>query len=384
MVVLVLLAAFAQPPAPAFTKITTNETTTGAWTAFGKALPGDLISIRRTTPLPSWPHGPGAILINGDRIPGEWLEGDDLAIRLKSQLSAKGLRIPFPAIRVLWLTAQPAQSSDFPDRYRWLNAERRTDVVLLRNGDTVIGDIETFTPQGQLRIKRTTDGMSLVLPADSLSAVAFNPSLSVLRKVKGPISRLVLMDGTRISLSSVSATENHVKGMTAFGGGLEVPISELVALDVIGGKATNLSELKPTKVEFVPFLTLNWPMQTSRTVKHRPIQLRFPDGISTFDQGLGMHPRTTVTYALGGKYRTFCALVGLDARTGQRGQAKVSILVDGQKQALPELLTLSSANDPVAVTVSLANAKELKLIVDFGPNGDRHADVNWADARLIE
>lgn len=384
MFVSLIALILAQPPAaPAFTTVTATETNSGPWKPLDKAALANLVSIRRDAPLPAWPRTAGAILVNGDRVPGEFLLGDDTAVFLQSKLNAKGLRVPLPAIRVLWIAAPPATAPEFSDRYSWLDADRKTDVVLLRNGDTVLGDIVAFTPNGQLRIKKTSDGSTATLEPGAMAAVAFNPALGAVRKVKGPIAHLVLADGTRLAVANPTADATTVKGAALFGAAIEVPVRDLVSLDLLQGKATSLADLKP-KVERVdPFNDLAWPWQANRTVKHRPIQLQNKLGISTFDRGLGTHPKTTLTYAINGKYRAFTATVGLDAATGRRGQAAVSIFVDGKLQPIPELSTLAAGGEPVAVRVDLANANELTLVVDFGPKGDVQADVNWADAMLI-
>jgi NPCBM/NEW2 domain len=385
MFVSLIALILAQPPAaPAYTTVSATETISGPWRPLDKFALANLVTIRREGPLPAWPRAAGAILVNGDRIPGELLLGDDTSVILKSSLNPQGLRVSLPALRVLWIAPPAANVSDFPDRYSWLDANRKTDVVLLRNGDTVAGDIEAFTNEGKLRIKSIAEGKSIVLDSGAMTAVAFNPSLGAIRKVKGPIARLVLTDGTRVSLANVAADGATLKGASLFGAALQIPVRDLLSLDVLQGKATFLADLKPKAETVEPFNDLAWPWQANRSVKHRPLRLATRLGASTFDAGLGTHPKTTLTYALDGKYRAFTAIVGLDAETGRRGQAKVSILVDGQRRTIDGLETLSAATGPVAIDVSVAKAKELTLVVDFGPNGDVQADVNWADARLIE
>lgn len=379
-----LLVAISLAQVPTFSIATATETKTGPWPSLDKSSLAKLISIHRETLRPAWPRGSGAILVNGDRIPGEFLLGDDTSVYVKSSLNTKGLRIPLPSIRVLWLTGIPAGTPDFPDRYSWLDANRRTDVVLLRNGDTVVGDIVTFNDKGQLRIKRTSDGSTVTLEPDAMAAVAFNPSLGGIRTIKGPYVRLTLDDGTRVCLVNPRADAASIAGASRFGTAVEIPVKNLVSLDVLQGQATFLSDLKPKKELIEPYSDLTWPWQVDRSVKHRPIQLRSKAGISTFDSGLGTHPKTSLVYALDGQFRIFSALVGLDAETGRRGRANVSILVDGKVRPIPELAALAATNGTVPVTIDVVGAKELMLVVDFGPGGDVQADVNWADAKLIK
>jgi hypothetical protein len=90
-----------------------------------------------------------------------------------------------------------------------------------------------------------------------------------------------------------------------------------------------------------------------------------------------------LTYDLGRKYRRFEALVGIDPGGALRAKVAVRIFVDGKEHDLPRLSSLTSGN-AVPVVVDVRNASELKLAIDFDPSGAVGADVNWADARLIE
>jgi hypothetical protein len=106
--------------------------------------------------------------------------------------------------------------------------------------------------------------------------------------------------------------------------------------------------------------------------------------VDTFDKGLGTHPRTTLTYALDGKFKRFEAVVGLDPATGRRGVVDVRVRVDDKEVTPAGLIGLTAAARGRPVRVDLTGAKRLTLVVDFGPAGDVQADVNWADARVVE
>jgi hypothetical protein len=113
------------------------------------------------------------------------------------------------------------------------------------------------------------------------------------------------------------------------------------------------------------------------------LRLLAEDGEFTAEKGLGTHPRTVLTYTLPGKFTRFEALVGLDAASGKRGRADLRILLDGKEVDLPALKSLVSGT-AVAVRVDVRGVKELMLQIDFGPNGDVQADVNWGEALLIK
>lgn len=349
----------------------------------------DAISLRRIgVSIPPLPRGPVLLTTTGDRIPlqkldsGSYLAGDDQTLHIRPAFSESDWAVPVSFAMLVWLVKPPAETPIDPARYSWLPAERNRDFIRLRNGDTASGAFTGFKDDAGLRLKPET-GDERVVPFTELSAIAFNPALARNRKVKGPYARLVLRDGTRIAVTQFASDVQTLKGKSLFGPSLEVPLSELLSLDVMQGKATCLADLKPKKAEHAGFLGTAWPWAANRTVRGEPLRLLEAAGESTYDRGLGTHPKTVLTYDLAGKYKRFEAVVGLDAATGARGRAAVKVLVDGKEQPLPDLLKLTGG-PAVPVVVNIAGAKELTLIVDFGPAGDVQADVNWGDARLVE
>jgi hypothetical protein len=349
--------------------------------------PGELLSLARADrPRPPFPTGPQLLLANGDRIPAKVTGADDLAVKITPAPFEKEVswRVPLSYIRVLWVDAPPGDTLADPARYAWLDPNRKKDVVLLRNGDVQTGDIERFTEGGQaLRWKPAGKG-SENIELTRLAAVAFNPTLVTSRKPKGPFARLVTASGARISLTAAESDGDRLAATTAFGARIALPLAEMIALDVMQGQAVYLSDLKPKRETNEGYGSLTWPALADRSVKGNPLRLLTKLGDETFDKGLGTHPKTTLVYDLGGKYRRFEALVGFDAASGRRGAVDVRVLVDGKEQPIAGLPKLAAVGGPVAVSFDVTKARELTLVVDFGPAGDVQADVNWADARLVE
>jgi hypothetical protein len=343
----------------------------------------DTYSLRRQrVPLPPLPRGPLLVTITGDRVPGRLLGGDTQALRFRPAFAPDEAewKVPFSSAAVVWLTRPPADTPLDPGRYAWLADTRRRDVLLFRNGDTLRGSLDGFADGP--KFKPETGDLRTV-PLAQLAAVAFNPSLARTRKPKGPYARLVLRDGTRLDVTGPTIEKDTLRGKALFGAAIEVPLVEVVALDVFQGKATYLSDLKPTKAEHAAYLGAAWPWAADRAAHGGPLRLLTPAGEQTFDKGLGTHPRTTLVYDLGGKYRRFEALVGLDPASGRHGRADVRIRLDGKEQERPELRSLA-AGFAMPPRLDVTGVKELTLVIDFGPSGDVQADVNWADARVIE
>jgi hypothetical protein len=348
----------------------------------GEAAVKNLVGLRQIgTARPALPTGPQLITGAGDRIPGRARGGDAKVIQFRPAGSADDWSVALDAAAAVWLVAPPADTPADPARYAWLAGTPPRDVLLYRNGDAVRGTLGGFINGG---VKFTPDGgQARDVELADLAAIGFNPRFVRARKPKGPYARLTLSDGTRLDATELAAEPNAVVGKALCGPAFQVPLAKLVALDVFQGPATYLSDLKPKKAEVAGFLGEGWPWAADRTVRGRPLRLVTADGVGTFDKGLGTHPKTVLSYDLAGKYSRFESLVGLDAATGKRGRAGVRIKLDGKEVDLPALKALA-AGPAVAVSVDLRGAKELTLVVDFGPTGDVQSDVDWAGARLVE
>src|SRR5262249_23379340 len=129
-----------------------------------------------------------------------------------------------------------------------------------------------------------------------------------------------------------------------------------------------------------PYLDAVMPPVVDGSPKNRDLRV----GGGSYDKGIGMHGACRMTFDLGGAYKRFESLVGLDDVTGREGSARVQVLVDGNPRKLGIERDLTHRNGPMSVRVAVSGAKQLTLVVDFGERGDVQADVNWVDARLIK
>ena len=351
----------------------------------------DVFSLRRIDrPLPPPPTGPHLITTTGDRIAGVLIGGDAQSLRyLPSGLKLKtedAWKVPLSSAAVVWLSATPADTPTDPVRYDWLAGNRNRDVFRFRNGDIDLGtltglDPDAIEPQFAFR---PTQGAARTLRGNELEAVGFNPALARTRKPKGPYAHVILMNSSRLDLITPTIAADVLNGETLFGLKVRIPISDILSLDVFQGKATYLSDLKPKKVEQTGFLSVTWPWVADRNVQgSASLRVETLAGKSTFDKGLGTHPRSLLNYDLGGKFNRFEAIIGLDPEAHVRSQAALRVLVDGKEQDIPGLATLKAGN-ALPIRVSIQGAKELILVTDFGSAGGVGADVNWCEARVVE
>lgn len=344
---------------------------------------GDLLSLRRIgQPLPALPLDKQyAILATGDRVPGDvtGMSGDNIVFRLAASLGAeKEVRLPLSAVSVLWFNAPDDEEAPARLLRRLVAAQRTRDSVLLRNGDVVEG---ILTGVGAKALEMEVNRKTVSLDRAKVAAVALSSEASGARRPRAAHARLVLSGGGRLTLTSASCTDGKtLTGTTAFGAEVRVPLTEIAALDVQGGKAVYLSDLKPRRYDFTPALDVRWPYVADGSVAGN--DLRVAGG--SHDKGLGMHSESRLTYDLGGSYRRFEALVGLDERTGRGGSVRVKVLVDGKPRDLGGDRELTLRTGPLAVRVDVSGARELTLVVEFGKRLDVEDHVNWADARLVK
>jgi hypothetical protein len=346
----------------------------------------DILTLRRAqTRRPAFPTGEQIIFANGDRLPGKVLKLAGEKLHCRADLGKDhDLMLPLSAVSVLWMTSPDEE--DHPARFlRTLaTGRRRQDLVLLRNGDILEGFVTALDSQNRLCIEVAKKDVSVEF--SKVATVAFNTELVRTLRPKEMYARLVLTNGCRLALSSARADKISLTGITLFGAPVTVPVAQVHSLDMYQGAAVYLSDLKPVRYEFTPFLgSLRLPYVLDGSV--RPGSKAGGDlklGGSTYDKGLGMHSASRLSYDLGGKYRRFEALVGLDDQAGPRRSARVKVLVDGRARELGWHGELTGKGGPRVVRIDVSGARDLTLVVDFDSFRDIRGWVNWADARLVK
>ncbi|MFO0842918.1 MAG: NPCBM/NEW2 domain-containing protein [Gemmataceae bacterium] len=342
---------------------------------------GEWHSLRRADlPLPELPTDEHLVLANGDRVPVTGLRLDDekLSFRHEALDGGKETSVPLSAAALIWRLPPQGVVSGEKLRHRLLRAKRSRDVVLLRNGDTVEGTLQTIKA-GQVVVEINKKAVPLLW--EQLSAVALSTELLDRTPPKGKRARLALTgSGGRITLVSASSDGETITGKTAFGASLRLPLDKVAGLDAVGEGVAYLSDLTPAKYEYSPYLDEKWPLANDCTATGGDLRV----GGATYDRGLGLHANSRVVYSLGESPRAFEALVGLDDRDGRQGRVKVRVLLDGKPADLGRREVLTHDAGPLAVRLDVAGAKELTLEVLPADHGPVQAVVNWANARLLK
>jgi len=104
-------------------------------------------------------------------------------------------------------------------------------------------------------------------------------------------------------------------------------------------------------------------------------------GEETFDRGLGHHANGEIVVGLDGQYTAFRALLGVQWQGGSRGSVIFQVSVDGHIEF--QCGPMSDSDPAKEVHVSVAGARELRLIAKDGGDGIGCDMANWAEARLV-
>jgi hypothetical protein len=346
------------------------------------------LTLRRDkTALPAYPAGHQVVFANGDRVQlaeGERVRLLDNRLRFRPlgpvQLKGDFITPPLATVALLWLGG-PDDAEEPALLVRQLVAARvKKDTVLLRNGERLEGVVLAIDSAEGCRVE--AGKRQVEVPWAQVAAIAFNSALQHIEVPAEPYFHVVLTTGSRLALAKLQLAEGsaNFEGKTLGGDAVQVALDKVIAVDVRGGAAVYLSDLKPLKYEHTPFLGTAWPLVKDGAVTGRELRL----GESTYDKGLGCHSECRISYKLAGKYRWFEAQVGLDPQSGQRGRARVRVLVDGQECELGWKKELTLADGALPLRLEVIKGQELTLEVLFGTTGDVEAHINWVDARLIE
>lgn len=326
-------------------------------------------------------------LSNGDRLP---LDADAAAILDNGRLrlwphpalpgfTAKNLNL-FAANVVLLFWSLP-DGVDDPERFfaQLQDEPRKRDAVYLKNGDHLEGAVIGL--DGKTGCTLDIAGRKVQTAWSKLAGIAFNTDRLARLRTKKAYYRAVLDGGARVNFVDMKFEDKPRRfvGKTQFGVAFEIPESSLLALDVCQGPAVVLAEQTPARYEHRPFLGASWALAKDAAATGGPLCLAG----DTFEDGIGMHAPSQVSYKLDGKFERFHALVGIDAAS-KRGRAKVALELDGKRIDLHDGKELTIQNAPLLIRQDVTGVRRLTLIVDVGSFGDVQADINWAKARLVK
>jgi hypothetical protein len=340
-----------------------------------------------------------AVLDSGDLVTftEASLDGEQLLLKT-NQLG--DVTIPIATVRGLVLQS-PAESLArdrlLDELAAWSPKQRDANIqVALDNGDNVMGALKSLTA-AELTIESAAGAVTL--PIDRVKAITsrIGEATSASRDAASRGVRFVVgtSDGSRFTATEIALTESGMQLKTAWGATLAIDSGNLVAIQTLGGRATYLSDLTASGYKHVPYLATTWPLALNRHVAGGRLRANGRE----FLKGLGMHSAATAVFTLDKPYRRFEAELAIDDSVFGEGAAKSpdqraprgSVIFrvyvdigDGKWQLRHASETIRGGIKPTPVSVDVAKAKRVSLIVDFADRADEWDRADWLDARFVE
>lgn len=337
-----------------------------------------LVSLtRQGDPPPYPPEGTVVVLPDGDRLSASIQSSGEQAVEVQPKALGEA-KASVPLSSVLGLLLIPDSDAAKQDEWlRRLRAEPRDgDVAWLANGDRVVGALLGLDAR-KVRVQR--DGADVELDRAGVVAVGFDPALAAYPKPEGLYFELTSRDGSRLGVSDCKLEKGRLVATARFGAALEIPLTEVSRLVARSPSIVYLSEQTEIAKKSVGYLgESDLPLGKDTTFDG---QTALHLGGRFYDHGLGMIPRTEVTYKLDASDKRFQSLVGLDDRAGARGSVVFRVLVDGEEKFATPAMTIRDA--PRLIDVVVGGGKRLTLVTDAGEGGYVQDIADWVEPRLI-
>ena len=311
------------------------------------------------------------LLTQGDRLHGRIVGGDTETILFET-IALGEIRVPLDATQAVHFSR--ASGPAYRDSAAWFERDRAedSDRVLLTNGDVISGFIKAIDATG-VSIDGTLGEAKLprrLVVAAQLVAAKPPP-------IDGAHFVLMLRQTGRLTVTAFELSHQTVEARLWYGESVTFQADRIARIDVAGGRWEWLSTHQPISYQHTPMLSLAWEYVPNRNVLGAPIRVAG----ETFDYGIGVHSRSSLTYDLKGIYREFVTSLGIDDSGGPYADVSVLILFDGKRRFDQSHVKRGKLLGPVRLDVT--KAKRLELIVDYGDNGDIQDRFDWVEAALI-
>jgi NPCBM/NEW2 domain len=190
-----------------------------------------------------------------------------------------------------------------------------------------------------------------------------------------PACKVYDVGGNVLATAKVELTDAGFKLTTTTGAEVTYPRQLVARLDYGQDKLVYLSDLDPVQVVEKSTLDRVEHYRRDRNLDDGPIRL----GGEKFGKGLALHARTELVFDLGGRFREFKAVVGVDDLVGGDSQAVLRIDGDG-RELFSGVVTRKDKPRPVAFDVK--GVRQLRIVVGSQGLLDLGDHVDLADVRV--
>ena len=319
-------------------------------------------------------QGPLVVLADGGLLAAEVIEADKDTLVIDSDLFGL-VKLPLESLAgIVFQSPSDRQARDaLLDQVA--KAAGGTDQIIFANGDQLTGRIDAIK-NGALKLQADVGPTSVEV--SRVRVLIFNPALWRRNALQGLSAIVGFRDGSRLIVRRLEVDRQSVS--LDLVGGLKLQSNrpqDLVLLEPRAGGVVYLSDLKPSGYRQIPFLDLPWPFHADHNVTGGMLRA----GGKPCLKGLGMHSAARLTYLLEKPYRRFQAELAIDDATEGQGSVRFRVLLDGREKLATGIVR--GRMPPLPVSIDLASAKRLDLIVDYADRADEMDHADWLAARLV-
>jgi len=192
------------------------------------------------------------------------------------------------------------------------------------------------------------------------------------------VCRVLDTDRNVVFASEVALDETGFVITTPAGAKIQYKATQLANLDYRRGKLTYLSELDPTQVIQDSTEEVIYSWQRDKNIEGGDLKL---EG-KKFEKGISLHSHTELVFNLGGEYRQFKAVVGIDDAVGG-GDEKIVLKIEGDGRTLTTMtITRKDKQRSQLVSLNVKDIEKLRITVTSGDLLDYGKHLNLADAQV--
>jgi len=313
-------------------------------------------------------------LRDGTRVSARLLSGNADRLELETPWT-KSLAVPLASLAAVCHPGSQSQALQEASDQAWADRKPDEDQLLLFRNDRVT------TLRGALE-SLGADGGSFRWRDRSVSFAAqeaFAVVMAVGQSTPSPAPAVCsLRNGCTWAGRITGIEANSLRLRLTIGNVLDLPIGQISEIRFRSDRVTFLSDLTPAKYEFEPFGATRWPYRVNRSVANRPIRI----GDQSFDQGIGVHSHSVLTYDVPQGFCRLAATIGIDQAVGGQGNVIFRVLADGKEVFNSGPVT--GADPPRPLLATIDGARQIQLIVEFGDDLDIGDQADWAGVRLIK
>ena len=334
-------------------------------------------------------------LIDGTLLPVTSCEIKDGIASLRLP---QGGQVEFPGRLIASLRFRE-QSQEVQNQWkRLLEAEHPSDLVVLRKGDRLDyleGVLHGLDPAA---VFFEFENRLVKISRDKVEGLIYHRPQEP--ELAATVAEIDDAYGATYQVGRLELQNDRIDLTTATDLHLRLPLS--LIREIRFGSVLYLSDLKPERVEWRPYISSTEPLQSlvalyeprldralavaSTPETAAPLLLRWTDEhgnrrTQSYARGIALHSRSEAVFRLPRDARWLHATAGIDARLGDRGDVRLVILGDDKKLFDQ---TITGRDNPATIQVDVSGVRRLNVVVDYGDDSDLGDFLNLCDAKILK